>query len=223
MHAIVPVKLGGAAKTRLGAPLDAGERRALCECMARDVLGALRGATGLAGIVLATTGDGADALAAEFGCRVLQDPPGADLRSGVQHALDRLATEGAGGALVVPGDLPALTPGDVEALLGQHRAGLTLVAAARDGGTNALVLTPPDAVPCQYGADSARRHLEAAAASGVAARQVDIAGFARDLDTVDDVLWLCGPGGRGHAREYLLASGICQRLAAGSGGNTKTS
>jgi 2-phospho-L-lactate guanylyltransferase (CobY/MobA/RfbA family) len=73
-------------------------------------------------------------------------------------------------------------------------------------------MTPPGAAPCRFGRDSARRHLEAARQLGLPARQMALPGFARDLDTVDDVLWLCEQPGGGEARRYLETSGICARL-----------
>ena len=50
-----------------------------------------------------------------------------------------LAADGAGTLMIVPADLPLLTPRDFEALLAGHREGVTVVPAAADGGTNALV------------------------------------------------------------------------------------
>jgi 2-phospho-L-lactate guanylyltransferase (CobY/MobA/RfbA family) len=89
---------------------------------------------------------------------------------------------------------------------------VTLVEASRDGGTNALCLSPPGAIGCHFGPDSAQRHLEAARARGVPAAAVAVAGFARDVDTVDDVRWLCGSPSPGAARRWLGESGVCARL-----------
>ncbi len=213
IYALLPLKPASLAKSRLAALLDDAERATLAALMARDVLGALRAALGINGIVILASDEASAALAREFGCSRWQDPPGAGLRASVQAGLDRLAAEGARGALVVPADLPALTGPDVDALLTAHRGGLSLVRATSDGGTNALLLTPPDAVPCQFGPDSARRHLEAAAARGVHAASHAVAGFARDLDTVDDVRWLCAQPCGGEARQFLLDCTIPARMA----------
>ncbi len=213
IHALVPLKPASLAKSRLAVLLDEAERATLASLMARDVLAALRAARRLDRIVITAGDEASAALAREFDCTLWQDPPGAGLRASVQAALDRLHQEGAAGALVVPADLPALAAADVDTLLTAHRGGLSLVRAASDGGTNALLLTPPGAVPCQFGPDSARLHLEAAAARSVHAVSLELTGFARDLDTVDDVRWLCAQPCGGEARQYLLDHAIPARMA----------
>jgi hypothetical protein len=81
-------------------------------------------------------------------------------------------------------------------LLAVPRDGITVVPATVDGGTNALAMTPPDAGECLFGLDSARRHLTAAHRRGFEAALLPLPGFARNIDTVDDVLWLPAAAGR---------------------------
>lgn len=209
--ALVPVKSPLRAKSRLAPALSEAEREALAGHMARDVLAALRATPGIAGIALLAGDDTAGPLARDFGCRLIGERPGAGLSAGLEAAAAELAAAGAGTVLILHADLPSLTPADVGLLLGQLQPGMTVVPAA-DGGTNALVLAPPTAGPCRFGPDSARRHLEAATRRGIPARRLALPAFARDVDTVDDVRWLCGQPGGGTARDYLLRSGICARL-----------
>jgi 2-phospho-L-lactate guanylyltransferase len=210
--ALVPVKSPVRAKSRLAALLSEAERGELARHMARDVLAALRATPGLAGIALLSPAGSGAALAAEFGCLKLADDPLRDMSASLQDAAAQLAAAGVHTVVIVPADLPALTPADCSALLAAHGAGVTVVPAAMDGGTNALAMTPPDAGECLFGPDSARRHLEAARRRGIRSASVSIPGFARDIDTVDDVLWLCSQPGGGTARQYLQSSGICARL-----------
>ncbi len=211
--ALVPVKPPDQAKTRLAPALNATERAELARHMMRDVLGALAATPGLAGIALLTQDAGVAAAAGEFHCRVLAEDPGDGMSASLEAAAAGLAAEGAGTVVIVPADLPRLTAGDVSALLAAHREGVTVVPASADGGTNALVMTPPDAGACRFGPDSARRHVAAARLRGFAAGLLPLPGFARDIDTVDDVRWLCGQPAGGATREYLDASGICARLS----------
>lgn len=214
--AVVPVKGAPSAKSRLAEGLSADERAALARHMAEDVLAALAAARGLDGIALLAP----PAVAAQFGAglRLLADDPAAGLNGNLDAAAATLAREGAGTLLVVHADLPLLAAADVEALLAAHRAAaaggpaVTLAPAAADGGTNGLAVSPPGALPGRFGPDSARRHAEAARARGIRCTSVALPGFARDVDTVDDVAWLCATPGGGRTREYLAGSGLCARL-----------
>jgi 2-phospho-L-lactate guanylyltransferase len=203
--ALVPVKTLAGAKSRLAPALTAAERGEFATCMARDVLRALRGCPAIAGIaLLARTGEAVE-LAREFDCRILTDDPQRDLAANLQEAAAMLAREGVGTVLILPTDLPTLMPADVDDLLAAHSGGVTVVPAARDGGTNALVMTPPDAAPCLFGLDSAHRHLDAARRLGLTARRLELPAFARDIDTVDDVLWLRSQADGSVAKNYLAA------------------
>ncbi len=210
--ALVPVKLPGHAKSRLAPALNPAERVALAGHMAHDVLGALQACPGISGIaLLAADGDARD-LAGQFGCRILPDDPHLDLSANLQVAAAALAADGARALVIVPTDLPTLTAADIAALLAGLGPGVTVVPAGMDGGTNALGMAPPTAGECRFGPDSARRHLDAARQRGVEARRLDLAAFARDVDTVDDVRWLCDQATSSRARDYLERSGICARL-----------
>jgi 2-phospho-L-lactate guanylyltransferase len=209
--ALVPLKPATGAKSRLAEVLDADARATLAREMARDVLATLTASPGLAGVaLLAPAGE---ELAQEFGCRSLRDDPALGLNGNLAQALAALAADGAGTVVIVPADVPGIAPAEVATLLAAHGSGVTLVPASRDGGTNALALTPPGAIAPAFGADSARRHREAARAAGRAMTALDLAGFARDIDTPADLLWLCGmPEGAPRTRRYLEASGVCARL-----------
>jgi 2-phospho-L-lactate guanylyltransferase len=210
--ALVPIKPPAATKTRLAAALGAEERAELAAHMAHDVLTALNAASGLASVAVLAADQSAVRGVQDFRCRVLEDERPGDLCGSLGKAAARIEAEGARTLVIVPADLPALTGSDIDGLLARHWNAVSIVPAARDGGTNALVLTPPSAIECQFGPDSARRHLDAARRAGLTATRLELPGFARDIDTVDDVLWFCGRARGGRTREYLERAGICSRL-----------
>jgi 2-phospho-L-lactate/phosphoenolpyruvate guanylyltransferase len=210
--ALVPLKAFALAKTRLDGVLTRGECAQLAEHMARDVLRALKATPEIAGLGILGNGPGLCELAAEAGARHLPEPEGGDYRSALAAAATELTQHGTGRLLVLPGDLPTLSSAAVRALLASHREGVTVCTAARDGGTNALVLTPPDAIPFLFGPDSARRHLEAATAAGIPGRAASLPAFTRDIDTPDDLQWLLGQRIACATLAWLKASGIAARL-----------
>lgn len=220
--ALLPVKAPGQAKRRLAGALHGHERSELAIRLRQDVIAALQAAAGIDALAILGSAAAARELAQQAGARWLDDDPALGLSGNVDAAMATLARDGARTVVYVPADLPLLSPADVAALLGAHADGISVVRAARDGGTNALAMTPPGIIACCFGEDSARRHLGRAEQRGLPARLLRpapaggfLAGFARDLDTVDDVRWLCMQPGDGQARRYLEESGICARLLAG--------
>jgi 2-phospho-L-lactate guanylyltransferase len=107
----------------------------------------------------------------------------------VDTAALRLEEEGVGGMLVLPGDIPAVRPADIARILRTHSGAVavTLVEAARDGGTNALAVSPPGVIPFRYGEKSAAAHRYEALCRGIAPGMLDLPRVSLDLDNPDDL------------------------------------
>ena len=189
IHAVVPVKDLGDAKQRLAGVLDQAERTALFRIMLEDVLDALSGAPSLAGIVLVTRDDEAFALAGRYGAECLVEPENRGHTAAVERAAEALAKRGAGALLQVPGDIPLVTPDDIEAVIAAHApAPAVTIAPSRDHrGSNAVLCSPPDVFPFRFGDDSFHPHLAAARAIGIEPAVVERAGLGLDIDTPDDL------------------------------------
>lgn len=206
--ALLPQKPLAAVKSRLAPCLDIDERRGLVAAMLADVVAALR-----AHAECRLVG-GADArrLAGELGVGWIDDGDAPDLNTALGTAVQTIRGAGFTTLLVVPADLPTLGAEDVGALFERYAGGLAVCAAARDGGTNALVVSPPDAARFAFGADSARRHLEAGLAAGLVTQRIELEAFAHDIDVPADLAWLCRqrPGPRTAA--FITATGLEARL-----------
>jgi 2-phospho-L-lactate guanylyltransferase len=207
--AILPVKSFVDAKRRLRRELPPAERRALAAAMFSDVLLALRRASTVGEIIVVSADHGVQRIAEGFGIRVLGDDErghNAAATLGVRGALEARADR----ALLVPGDCPALDPADIDELLARPATHPSvLIVPDRHGtGTNALLLTPPDALAPSFGPDSRRRHLAEAGANGTGAEVVEIDSLAYDVDTPDDLAALrarlaSSHGGAPHTRGLL--------------------
>jgi 2-phospho-L-lactate/phosphoenolpyruvate guanylyltransferase len=209
---VLPVKPADSGKSRLATVLSAEERAALMRSMAADVLRALGDCPELTGVAILGNGEPAASLAQATGCLLLADDASGDLCTNLDRAAATLAAEGVNTLLILPADLPGVTSADIGKLLAAHQGGVTIAVAERDGGTNALLLTPPGAIGCLFGPDSAARHIAAARAQGLPCTALHLPAFARDIDTVDDVRWFCSQAGDGATHDYLQRSGICERL-----------
>jgi 2-phospho-L-lactate guanylyltransferase len=183
------VKSFASAKQRLAVSLGAGPRQALAQAMFSDVLGSLQGASGLDGVVVVTADRAASAAASGNGVPVLADTAEAGQSEaaliGIRHAL----AEGHERVVLVPGDTPLLQPSEVSSLIAD--ASPVVIVPDRHGtGTNALVLSPPDAIEPSFGPDSLARHVAAAEKAGVPHRVEEVPGLALDVDTPDDLATL---------------------------------
>jgi len=209
---LLPVKRLKGAKQRLSPVLSETERTELARAMLLDVLVALRHAWGLAGVAVVTEDPQARALAREHGAALIREAEGG-LNAALTAGLVTLGTYGAGGALVIHGDLPLATAGEVTALIAGHPGGKAATfVPARDGGTNAMLVSPVDALPLSYGEGSFEKHRAAAQARDMAVTLMALPGLELDIDTPDDLRRLLARGARGHTMDYLLATDVATRL-----------
>ncbi|MGH2852249.1 MAG: 2-phospho-L-lactate guanylyltransferase [Solirubrobacteraceae bacterium] len=187
--AVLPVKRFELAKTRLSEQLAPQTRRELAEAMVADVLDVLAAAPQLADVVVVTNEPSVATLAQASGASVLGDPhesgQSAATLVGIHHAL----AAGYERALLVPGDCPALDGATLGELLTPEdpAPAVTIVADRHGTGTNALLLTPPDAIEPSFGPGSFERHAKRASAAGTAWRVAPLPGLLLDADTPDDL------------------------------------
>jgi 2-phospho-L-lactate guanylyltransferase len=226
LWAVVPVNLFARTKRRLMPLLSRDECEALARAMLEDVLFALTHTPSLAGVMVITGDAGAAALARAARASVIPDAENSGTTAAVTKAAQHLAGLGRAGMLVVPADVPLITPADIETIVAAHGAApsITLVPAAIDGGTNALACSPPDAVPFSFGEDSLRRHREAAWARGIQPEILQLERVGHDIDRPADLATLMLRPSLTHTYAYLTTNGIPERLpgTVAMMGETKT-
>ena len=215
--AVVPVKDTSAAKQRLAAAVPPALRQALMLAMLEDVLAALAEASDLAGRLLVTTDLSAQRLATRYGFDWLTDGAADGHTGAVAAAARHLALNGAAGMLTVPGDIPLVTAGEITQLLAAHRPApaFTIAPSHDEQGSNAIIVSPPDAVPLRFGDNSFFPHLAAAEAHGIAPTVLHLPGIALDIDNPADLLHFGQLGSRTRAGLWLAET--MPTLAAGIG------
>jgi len=211
--AVVPLKQTTDAKQRLAGALGAPLRRRLALAMAHDVLAALAASEGLAGLAVVTLDPQASALARHFGARVLTEGAADGQTGAVNATAHTLRREGGGAMLTIPGDVPLITPQEVEQLIAAHdRRPDFVIAPAHDGrGSNAVLCAPPDAVRLKFGDDSFLPHLAAARALGLEPKIVRLAGIGLDIDHPRDLAAFMGVTSQTRARTLLAEARIMVR------------
>src|SRR5580704_2266471 len=187
--AVVPIKDTAAAKQRLAAAVPPALRQALMLAMLEDVLAALAEAPGLAGRLLVTTDLSAQRLATRYGFDWLTDGAADGHTGAVAAAARHLALNGAAGMLTVPGDIPLTTAEEIARLLDAHlpAPSFTIAPSHDELGSNAIIVSPPDAVPLRFGDNSFFPHLAAAEACGIRPTVLHLPGIALDIDNPVDL------------------------------------
>jgi 2-phospho-L-lactate guanylyltransferase len=188
--AILPIKSFGAAKQRLSPLLGTGSRQALAQAMFSDVLGSLRKVDGLESITVVSADPAVDAAARGSGVTVVVDPAESGQSDatmvGIRHAL----ASGYERVVLVPGDTPLLNPMELDALLARSEADgmqVVIVPDRHGSGTNALVITPPDAFHPSFGPDSLNRHVTLAQEAGLLHSVEEVPSLSHDIDTPEDL------------------------------------
>jgi 2-phospho-L-lactate/phosphoenolpyruvate guanylyltransferase len=216
--AVIPVKEFDGAKHRLSDLLSPPERRRLAETMLTDVLDAVAGCRGLAGITIVTIDPQATALGKKIGARIVREGARDGHTGSVNAGRRLLAREGRGGMITLPGDIPATGASEIDAVLSAHLAApsFTISPAHDDQGSNAVVCSPPESVPLRFGDNSYFPHLDAARRQGIEPTVVRQPGIAMDIDhPVDLALFLRLPQSAGTRTRALLDElGVPALLAA---------
>jgi len=203
---VVPMKPLTLAKQRLRPAVNDATRITLARAMFEHVLTTIR-SSGVADLPLVISADvDVRALAQTYGFWTLDEqgkngkPLGASSRSdpigyneAIIQAVAWTQVQGATTLLILPADLPYLTPDDLRQLVdlaGAAPQAAVLAPDAAETGTNALLLRPPDRILPAFGPNSFRRHLEALHRSGVVPVVYRSASLAHDVDEPADLVRL---------------------------------
>jgi 2-phospho-L-lactate guanylyltransferase len=195
LHVVVPVRTVGGGKSRLGHALDPEERADLILGMLRRELSVISDWGGSEAVHVVTPDATLVPIVRFDGARaILQTDDG--LNEGLALAQRRVVDAGATAVLVLPGDLPLVSSEALERIrdaadaaiaAGSGRPIVVLVPADARGGTNGLLLSPPDVIAPCFGPSSLERHMRAAAAADASVQVVVEPTLAFDLDTPEDL------------------------------------
>ena len=165
--ALLPVRISRTAKKRLAHVLGPDDRMRLVRRLLDHVVSVVKDC-GLPIVLLAS-----DEVPDVDGVEVWRDT-----RTGLNGAVDAALQRLGAPAFVIHADLPLLGPGDLDEVL--TSAADVVIARARDGGTNGLLLRR--LITPAFGPSSAASHASRARAAGLRTHVLDIPGFALDVD-----------------------------------------
>lgn len=206
---LIPVKNLTSAKQRLAPVLVQEERAALATAMLMDVFEAVASWARRPQVAVVTGDAEARSLARQCGFDILDDPEEAGESAAVERATRTLEAQGAKSVLVIPGDIPLVAAGELEAIYAAAPPAGTVLVPSHDGrGTNAALRKPASLFRLRFGNDSFVPHRAAATATGLPLVVLTLPGIALDVDTPQDLAALvAAPGERRAqrlAREWKL-------------------
>jgi len=210
---IVPVKKLEDAKSRLSPLLLDNERREFCLKMLEDVLASVKTTRHVNQTVVMGKDEEAFHVAKGFDAVPLTEGQ-SGLNQAVSEAISWCIQRGATSTLILPADIPLVTPMDLNRILSLGEEAAVVISPSRSGsGTNALLLNPPNVIPTFYGQHSFQRHIEEASIRAIRFRTVRSSRIALDIDTVEDLAYFAALKHKEtRSHRFLERIGVLKRL-----------
>jgi 2-phospho-L-lactate/phosphoenolpyruvate guanylyltransferase len=189
LWAIVPVKPLRRGKSRLAGVLTEEERTYLNYTMLANTLKTLAGVKELDTVLVISRDTSALALARDFKARTVQEDGSSDLNLAIKRAAVIAQFSVVESLLILPADLPLITPEIIRSLILRKGKPPSLVIAPdrRLDGTNAMLISPPGLIDYSYGPGSFQRHMEQAQHAKSAVEVFHAPELALDLDLPEDL------------------------------------
>ena len=189
LWAIVPVKPLRRGKSRLAGVLSQDERAGLNQALLAHTLDTLKATSEIEQILVVSRDTAALALAREHGARTVQEDGAPHLNVALARATIVARNYASRGVLIVPADLPLLTPQDIRCMLEFADQPPVVVVAPdhRRQGTNALLVCPVGLIDYDFGPESFQRHCERARQAGARLEICELPSLALDMDLPEDL------------------------------------
>jgi 2-phospho-L-lactate/phosphoenolpyruvate guanylyltransferase len=188
LWAIIPVKPLRRGKSRLAEILSEEERSRLNHHLFTHTIAVLLQVDAISDILVVSRDSHVLTEAREKGVRTVTENGTPELNNALRRASlfsNVFSTEG---VLIVPADLPMLTPEDVTDFLAQ-RTSPPMMVISPDRlrlGTNMLLIDPADLITFSFGTDSFERHSALAEQTGAEVIVYENERIALDLDIPED-------------------------------------
>lgn len=186
---VIPVKNPPSAKQRLGELLSPSQRQELALAMLDHVISAVTAARAPRHVLVVTDSPAIEERVSGRGVTVLREVSARGETQAVEEATRWSIQQGFRRQVVIPADLPFITPEDIDTLLAMplQSPSVVLCPASGDDGTNAIMTSPPDCLTYRFGLRSFPDYVEQARLRGVPCRIVRLPRLVLDLDSFEDV------------------------------------
>ncbi len=187
--AIVPVKPLRRGKSRLASVFSEEERADLNRHLLENTVRTLKNISEIEHVLVVSRDQSALALARDLGARTVLENGSPQLNVALERATVVAKTYETRGVLILPADLPLITPEDVNRMLERANDPPVVVVAPdrHEKGTNALLVCPAGLIEYQYGDNSFKRHCDLAKEAGARVEICELPSLTLDLDVPEDL------------------------------------
>jgi 2-phospho-L-lactate guanylyltransferase len=208
VFAIVPVKGLGVSKRRLSEFLSPQQRKSLTVAMLTDVLRALQ-VSKINEIVIVSNDLNIRWIADKSGVSFFV-PSHRGLNPAIEEATAWCVQNQADSVLVIPADIPQLSPEDINKIieLGTSGGSAVVLSPSNNGGTNALFRNPPNLIFPNFGYRSFSKHLKQAQTKGISVKLHYSASICLDIDSKGDLRKLFESPIASHSKSFLEEIGF---------------
>jgi 2-phospho-L-lactate guanylyltransferase len=189
LWAIVPVKPLNRGKSRLAGILSRVERLELNRHLLTHTLDTLQIIPAIEQVLVISRDPEALALARTHGAKTVQEKKTSHLNDALIRATFVASKYATAGVLVLPADLPLLTPEDIQAMMARAvNPPVVVIAPDRHRqGTNALLISPAGLIEYNFGPGSFDLHCAQAEKIGARLEICELSSLALDIDYPEDL------------------------------------
>ncbi|SDT15040.1 2-phospho-L-lactate guanylyltransferase [Halopseudomonas litoralis] len=185
---VIPVRDFADAKSRLEPLCGPSRRAALARWLCERTLTFFRDCMPEQDVLVVTACDTIAQLASSYGAAVLRESHPSGMSAAAHLAAEWSCAQGYDSQLLIPADIAQLDEAELRALINHPRpVPSVLISPAHDRGTNALLTTPPDILPFQFGLHSSDQHWNAAHRRGITCSLIHLPKLRFDIDTPADL------------------------------------
>ena len=183
---IVPVKGLANSKERLSPVLNPEERKALTAAMLENVLNALDSSDVREVFVVSSDSNVRQIADKHKFSHISTKRP--ELNPALAEAIEWCMQKNASSVLILPADVPLVSPKDINRLIELGSQEKTVVLSpSLNGGTNAILLNPPNLIPVIFGTNSFFKHVKEAINKRVTVKFHSSRELILDVDSADDL------------------------------------
>ena len=192
--AIVPVKPLRRGKSRLAGLLTEEQRTRLNRYLLEHTLITLNKVPEIEHTLVVSRDPAALALTREMGGRTVLEDGAPQFNTAIKRATIVAKSQGAHAVLILPADLPLVTPKEIKAIINRGKKPPVVVIAPdrRKDGTNGLLVNPAGLIEYGYGPGSFQRHSDRAMEAGANLNVYHSRILGLDLDLPEDLELLGG-------------------------------